>query len=131
MMGRMAISRRRLLSLLVSGVVAGLAGRRFAIPGELAHERLQVILGRVFFEQDSARRIGLAYLGQFPHELDARRLPAMLFGDAAWGAWPAGKLQAEIGNRVRSDFVAGNTVRIHGWCLSRSEARVCALLALS
>lgn len=38
---------------------------------------------------------------------------------------------AQIGTRIREDFANGRTLLVQGWCLSRTEARVCALAALT
>jgi hypothetical protein len=35
-----------------------------------------------------------------------------------------------LGDRIKNDFVNGNTVEINGWILSVTEARQCAYLSL-
>jgi hypothetical protein len=65
--------------------------------------------------------IGRAYLELEPREADADRLLELILGDA-----PASRVL----ERVRLDFTEGRTVRLHGFILSRMEARLCALAAL-
>jgi hypothetical protein len=35
-----------------------------------------------------------------------------------------------VADRIRGDFAAGNTVVVEGWVLSRTEARLYALVVL-
>jgi hypothetical protein len=74
--------------------------------------------------------LGKRYLAQFPTDRD----PA---------AWDAGMSEAfekrsggqalrrALSDQVLRDFERGNTVDIEGWTLSRTEARLAALAALS
>jgi hypothetical protein len=39
-------------------------------------------------------------------------------------------LRSAIATRLRRDFEERDTVRLHGWVLGRTEARLCALCAL-
>lgn len=83
--------------------------------------------------RDSAARIGRLYLRRFPGEADARRLASMILGQAsAPAAAPSAPdaLRRQVAQRRRQDFATGETVRVEGWILSRSEARLCALAAL-
>jgi len=83
--------------------------------------------------RESARAIGREYLVQEPHEADRERLLESL--SAICPAEQAVSLDAsELARRmargVRRDFASGRTVSLRGWQLSRSEARLCALVAL-
>jgi hypothetical protein len=42
---------------------------------------------------------------------------------------PREALRAAIGERIRADYAHGRTHRIDGWVLSRTEARIFAILA--
>jgi hypothetical protein len=42
----------------------------------------------------------------------------------------ASRASREVAARIRGDYVAGSTVVVDGWVLSRSEARLYALVAL-
>jgi hypothetical protein len=80
-------------------------------------------------DQATAAHIGRIYLGERPGDAWLRSpsvvslVKAALKGDAI----PARCL----GQAVQQDFDLGNTVVIGGWVLSRTEARICAVLALS
>ena len=85
-------------------------------------------LALAFKHKDSAIAIGRRYLSRYPD--DAR--PAVL----AQGLRPAGAGDAVAARlalraRVRDDFERGDTVRLDGWVLARSECRACAALALA
>lgn len=71
---------------------------------------------------------GEAYLAQVPEEASIARLKAALFG----AAFPADKnaVRARIVAAERDDFAAGRLVSLHGWLVSRTSARVCALAVL-
>jgi hypothetical protein len=70
--------------------------------------------------------VGREYLAAHPAEADGAdllRYFRSLAGDPA-------ALRAVIGARLRQDFADGETVRVRGWVLARTEARLCALCAL-
>ena len=81
--------------------------------------------------------IGRAYLTQHPNETGVDLLTDWLLDDAvAAGCGPAaagqiGELCAELQDAVRRDFRHGNVECLNGWCLSRTEARLCALRYLT
>lgn len=84
----------------------------------------------------SAATVGRAFLGQHPHEADARRLTTLLSDDLRRRRCdPAGarrtRLRTAISDQVRDDFAAGRVVNVRGWVLSATEARLCGLAALS
>jgi hypothetical protein len=86
-------------------------------------------------QRRSARALGRHYLGQCPAEADCDALVELLLGEAEStqpGELPrSGDLLAFFRKRFAEDFGRGNTVMIRGWVLSRTEARLCALIALS
>lgn len=73
---------------------------------------------------DSARAVGRAYLATAPAEaaLAAEALGPLL---AARPLWPV------LRRRIGEDFTSGDTVMVDGWVLARTEARLCALCALT
>lgn len=78
-------------------------------------------------EREPARRLGRAYL----QSLDERPSAAALAG-AIWRGMPeGGSLRAGIAALIRDDFAQRRTECVDGWLLSRTEARLCALAALS
>lgn len=74
----------------------------------------------------AARRIGRRYLAIAPGEADPVRLAATLPALRD----PVAQRRALDAAR-RRDFAAGDTVILDGWILARSEARLCALAALT
>ncbi len=58
-----------------------------------------------------------------------REHPGIVSGGADVFGLPADR--AELGMRIRQDFASGRVLLVQGWCLSRTEARVCALAALT
>ncbi|HTI04540.1 MAG TPA: hypothetical protein VL549_04445 [Gemmatimonadales bacterium] len=91
------------------------AASAVALPGAsgdlytLAHPTLLAVLGT-----DAVHAIGQAYRARVPTERERGRLAALVRA-----------------GHVQSDFVAGRTVVIHGWVLSVTEARQCALFSLA
>jgi hypothetical protein len=84
----------------------------------------------------SAAAIGAAYLRAFPADADAELLATALGADATIGPRldadrpdPEG-LALAVAQAVRADFVHRRTVKLDGWVMARTEARLCALAAL-
>ena len=69
----------------------------------------------------AARSVGRAYLASNPRENDAGRLAGLLSLDRRW---------ARIEEEIREDYREGRVVRVSGWPLSVSEARIYALASL-
>ena len=109
----------------------------FALVGRPAHARSLAALypattefGAALVEllptRADAAVIGRAYLAANPAEADLNRLVRQL---TALANTPS-DLQAAIGDRLRRDFADRDTVRLDGWVLARTEARLCAVCAL-
>jgi hypothetical protein len=140
------LSRRGFLLLAgsVGGAVLGLRGQLWfaSVWGEQEtslHSRLIAL----FKHQQSARVIGNAYLRQHPEEAALSLLlknviaatPADGFGrgfDAdRLRTADEGELREAIERRVRQDFAGDSVVKVDGWILSVTEARLCALAAMA
>jgi len=90
----------------------------------------------IFTRPVSAARIGRVYLRDHPHEASLERL---MHGLAA--GWPGGaarierlsnaQLRRRLHRKIRADFAAGRTVRVQGWVLAESEARLFGLTTLA
>jgi hypothetical protein len=82
----------------------------------------------------SAARVGSAYLEQHPAEARLAHLLESLVGgwhDAGWvDRAPAAELRSRLREQIRADFAGRRTVRVQGWVLARSEARLFGLAAL-
>lgn len=89
-------------------------------------------LSLVFADPASARSIGRRYLAQYPERSSRSRLLAELDLPAARPAAPgrAGLIEW-IEQAQQRDFAEGRTVVVNNWVLSRTEAALCALSALS
>jgi len=76
----------------------------------------------------SARIIGAAYLATHPDEADPALLRRAIAADLAPAAQrDQAELDRALAHRVRADFLEQRTVKVDGWVLSRTEARLCAL----
>jgi hypothetical protein len=94
--------------------------------------RLRDVFGH---QRQSALVIGRHYLDQCPAEADSNKLVDTLLGEAGskqHGEAPsAGDLLTFFQEKLAEDFDQGNTVMIGGWVLSKTEARLCALMVIS
>jgi hypothetical protein len=110
------VTRRRCLSLL-TGMSLGLGALMGApwsvFPEEYHSDESFGLAG------GSARRVGFAYLRDHPREARATlRDPAL-------------RRRESFARQCELDYREGRTVILHGWLLSRTECRLCALVALS
>jgi len=122
---RRAFLKGTALSLAAPGLLTGLAGCGPA-------QELAANLSAFHEDPSAAREIGRAYLLVAPDEQDRDRLVEALAGNAL-AEWeqlatrdPAA-LHRAVRSRHQDDFRHGRTVRLHGWILSRTEARLAAL----
>jgi hypothetical protein len=129
-------SRRTFLASLAAGIVGSAIGLRIhlqrgTVPDAVAAEQLAGLIHHA----DSAALLGRLYLNGAPHEADPARL-AGLIGVTPVPALPAGDgggqeaLRKRLAERIRGDFLNGDTVEVDGWLLAISEARLCALVSL-
>lgn len=137
MNGEQKIARRQLL---LSAAALSLAllcpPLRFWSILTPSHGSLRARLIRLLLNQDSARMIGQAYVRVAPTEAT----PDVLF-NLLLGALPAGhrNLSTASDHELRrvlllseqQDFQEGRIVSLDGWIASLTEARLCALAALS
>lgn len=90
----------------------------------------------LFPSVDNAGHIGRRYLDIAPDECDAAVLAAKISRniEASMRQAPLPFMHEHISARasraVRRDFERGNVVTVDGWVLSRTEARLCALVEL-
>jgi len=89
-------------------------------------------LAGLFSVPGDARDVGMCYLQEYPQRSDRRLLLADLGLDVAGsGIHDVPTLHRHLCNLQQRDFSAGDTVMVNRWILSRTEASVCALVALS
>lgn len=74
------------------------------------------------------RHIGESYLQTHPEEADRDHLLTTLQSEARQNAPRA---PCRLDQQVQRDFASDRTVRVNGWVLSHTEARLCALATLS
>jgi hypothetical protein len=131
-----SLARRKLLQHLVLAALLGAlpASLRRAGAGARA-EALAARLTGCLSDAGGAYRLGAAYLVVAPEEADRARLALHIAGGAARARALARRdtpdLRRWLRGRQRRDFAAGRTVEVAGWVLSRTEARLCALVALA
>jgi hypothetical protein len=130
------MKRRQFLSAFaLSGVLwtAWQSRARAWLPsGRGAADRLVAVLRR----PASAAVVGRAYLAGHPAEADRAWLAAQLGGDLRCqdcdpARSDATRLRAGLARQLRADFAQSRVVRVDGWVLSVTEARLCALAALT
>jgi hypothetical protein len=89
--------------------------------------QLETLLGN----EDGVAEIGRAYLRLEPTENEIQLLSDRIFSEIRWDLLQSGGVREVIARRVREDFRQGRVVRLQGWVVSRTEARLCALVALA
>ena len=102
-------------------------------------ERMGPTLGQhliaVLNDRESARVVGLAYLHSVPQEADVQVLVELIALGFTGGSEllrnaTGEKLRQLLDLRIRQDFAEERMVTLHGWLLSLTEARLCALATL-
>ena len=114
----MSPSRRRTLQLLVAAIAAG------AVPAaSSASLCMQWADG---LDMDAAGAIGREYLGRYPLDPALKEVLALLRApaDAVQGA------ALRLREMIRDDYVAGRTVNLSGWFVSRTEGCIFARIAM-
>jgi hypothetical protein len=127
-------TRRTFLAGLAAGIVGAALGlRQYWSGGGVTREAMR--LAGVLRHPDSAALLGRLYLDGNPKEANAARLVTLI--GAAHGpalppvtAAPDESLRSGLEERIRNDFIHGDTVAVDGWLLSITEARLCALVSL-
>jgi len=130
----MPFTRRFVVALLGCAPALPLMLRSGAILGaghdvETQTARLRSLLA----DPPRARRFGSGYRTQFPDEARPAVLTGLIQASLQPGAggdvmrMNRDALLATLDTRVRAEFAGGDVVRIDGWVLGRTEARLCAL----
>jgi hypothetical protein len=134
---RCGVSRRTFLLGLAAGAAAGslyLAGHtRGSVAASADYDWSQWLLDA--FNREAVRRFGNAYREAHPQEADAAVLAdaidrALAATEGAETATDDAGLAALMQQRVRDEFVRGEVVRVTGWTLSVTEARLYALVSI-
>jgi hypothetical protein len=100
-------------------------------------DNTQILLARlsgIYDDTTSAAVIGMAYLKEFEEEANAQRLVELICPDAEqqnrFLRANLMELRKLLDYQLRLDFAVGNTVRLRGWVLSRTEVRLYAIAAI-
>jgi hypothetical protein len=130
------ISRRTLLKqLAVGGLLAAVPVSRAWSAAPDLFGPLATRLVNVLSSTHSAEVIGQRYLALATEPANVSVLAARVAGDTAGylRLCSAGsqQLRALLAQQQRSDFAEGRTVNVDGWILSVTEARVCAIAAVT
>jgi hypothetical protein len=121
---------RRLFLIGAGGVMAAGVGAERA--AAWARRRPVVAWAADVSEAASTRNLGVEYLTRYPDEADRGILLGHLGGLVPLAALLGGDDRAVAGfnDRLRLDFAEGDIIRMGGWLLSRTELRLCALVAI-
>jgi hypothetical protein len=117
--------------------VLGLKNVLAAHSEHAAVDHLARQLARLVPHPESARRIGAAYLAAKPQEADVMTLIELLCPELNGRGLnkglqtpPRAQLRQQLAARRNDDFSEGRIVRLKGWIVADTEARLCALVAL-
>lgn len=120
--GKTEASRRAVITALGSVLFAA------ALPGAAAGREALVPGGIV--NSESALAIGRAAQAAGAVERDAGELVLALFPSSTVLSQHPARLRTALATQIRADFAAGDMVTVQGWALSRTETRLCVLIAL-
>jgi hypothetical protein len=132
------ISRRRFLRLLaVAGSFGSILPINALANSGLKDEKTHYLASRligVFNDKRSASIVGRAYLDYAPHEAEVKTLVAKICGSYKQYLNSARNDDEALNKLIleshRTDFANGRTVKVSGWVLSQTEARISALTAI-
>ena len=134
----MPTSRRKfLLVLLGSGAYSLIYPNRAVSSWEQSRttDALRTTLADFFDHKESARVVGLEYLCDTPAEWDVELLVDRIFFDrircrTEFGKAGTNTRREVLLKQIHDDFEKGRVVKVRGWVLSQTEARLCALAGL-
>ena len=131
-------TRRRFLRSVLLGMLAG-ASSACRYPGYgrgAGQSAAPAWLRSIISAPESAARLGRSYLARYPEEADADRLVANIeaavagSGGALSPVTDADRITAALQRVVRAEFAQDQVASVSSWVLSRTEARLYALVSL-
>jgi hypothetical protein len=133
-----ALSRREFLKLSLAATVTVLVQSHLPGTQALQHaqqSQLPARLAAILTHRDSANVIGMAYVQQYPQEASTRILLDRIVSSPAAGDLQQldatdESLRQLLDRMIRDDFGNDRIVKLQGWVLAITEARLCALAAL-
>ena len=128
---RLALSRRSFISRVSASAAIALAP--LGAHSQPNHDPAAISdlasrVSGIFGDLDAPATIGARYLELY-RDQDSNWIPALLRSDLL--ALRAERLRSEIARRIRRDFSRKDIALVDGWVLSRTEARLCALMSLA
>jgi len=130
-------SRREAIKFAVAAAVAALVQAQApgAVALQGAQQALPTRLTALLAHSESAKVIGGEYLRNYPQEANLDLLlgqvaSRMAASTGALLSMNDQRLREGVDGLVRADFAADRIVKVRGWVLSATEARLCALAAL-
>jgi hypothetical protein len=130
-------SRREAIKFAVAAAVAALVQSQApgAVALQGAQQALPTRLTALLAHSESAKVIGGEYLRNYPQEANLDLLLGQIASRMAANAvglltMNDQRLREGLDGLVRADFAADRIVKLRGWVLSATEARLCALAAL-
>jgi hypothetical protein len=132
-----AIERRRFFQAVLgmgsAAVVAKVAPWRALV--EIVNPPLSTKLVSLLEHRCSARVVGGEYLREASGEAGARGLVDAIASELEGGhdearAASGSELRELVARRIQRDFAEDRTVKLRGWIVSHTEARLCALAAV-
>jgi hypothetical protein len=133
----MSVTRRQWLTGALTAAFSLLCPRLYApAPSAPARALLRARLSGLVANQASARIVGQAYLRVMPAEFASdvlldRLVSALHPGVHSLDTTTEQELRDRLLSGMRQDFRQGRVVSLEGWIVSTTEARLCALAALS
>ncbi len=129
------VGRRRVLTAVTCFALAPLGvflGRYSVGTGQSRRDAVTDNLAQVLSNRTSVVRVGAAYLGTAPEDADPSIMIERMrrHGDAlvrALETGSPGQVRRLVARDVREDFAQARIVKVDGWLLSQTEARLCAL----
>jgi hypothetical protein len=113
----MSVSRRRTLELLIAAIGTG------AMPSAAGASLCRQWTDGL--DMNAAGALGREYLNQHPLDPALKEVLALLRTSADAAEAPARRLR----EMIRDDYVAGRTVNLSGWFVSRTEGCILARIA--
>jgi len=133
-----ALSRREFLKLTLATTVTVFVHSQLPGTQALQHAQQNLLparLAAILTHKQSANMLGAAYIQQYPHEANARILLDRIVnsptsGDLNLFNGTDQSLRQLLDSIIREDFGVDRVVKLQGWILAITEARLCALAAL-
>jgi hypothetical protein len=136
----MRIARRNIVLSILGLTTVHVLGLKNVLAAHSEHaavDHLARQLATLVPHPESARQIGAAYLVAKPQEADVMTLIEFLCPDLnrrslneRLQAPPRAQLRQQLAARRDDDFSEGRIVRLKGWIVADTEARLCALVTL-